>query len=236
MTKISSWSHSKLGEFDKCKYRTFLLHVAKIPEPQRPLPQGKTEHANDRGTRIHQAAEDYVRGLRDDIIPELQQFSSHIEMLAVLFKDGMVSMEGEWGLDETWTPTEWKKAWHRSKVDVIVHFDKGSAMVIDYKSGRKFGNEIKHGEQMQLYAVNAFSRFPDLEAVTTELWYVDQNQVTSVTFTRAQALRFKPRFHSRGTALTSCVDWPANPNIFSCKWCMYGPWGSGDCKDGVRPG
>jgi PD-(D/E)XK nuclease superfamily len=234
LKQVTSWSHSKLGEFEKCKYRTFLMHVEKVPEPPRPLPKGKTEHANDRGTRIHQAAEDYVRGLRGDIIPELGAFASHIEMLGILFDDGKVSMEGEWGLDQNWDPTEWKGAWHRAKVDVIVHFDPTEALVIDYKSGRKFGNEIKHGEQMQLYAVGAFSRFPHLENVTTELWYVDQDEVTTLKFTRSQALRFKPRFHSRGLALTTCTDWPTNANIHSCKWCMYGPWGTGNCKDGVQ--
>ena len=40
----------------------WLKHDQGIPEPQRPLPPGKTEHADDRGTRIHQSVEDYVAG------------------------------------------------------------------------------------------------------------------------------------------------------------------------------
>ena len=55
--------------FEQCKFRAKLQYVDKIPEPERPLPPGKTEHANDRGTRIHDAAENFVN--RDiNLIPE----------------------------------------------------------------------------------------------------------------------------------------------------------------------
>ena len=225
---INSWSFSRLSDFEGCKYRAYLKYVARIPEPIRPLPAGKTEHANDRGSRIHEAAEHYVNGTRDDLIPELRTFEVEIQHLRNLYKDGIVSMEHEWGVDEGWNPTEWKTAWHRSKLDVYVQTSAYTGMVIDYKTGRKFGNEMKHGQQLQLYAVNAFARIPQLEEVTTELWYTDQNDITSMTFTRAQSLRFKPNFHRRGLAVTTATDFPPNPNIHSCKWCQYGE--SGDCK------
>ena len=231
---IPSWSHSKLTEFDKCKYRTWLLHDQKIPEPARPLPQGKTEHANDRGSRIHQAAEDYVRGIRPDLIPELNKFEFQIELLAEMFVDGLVSMEGEWALDKDWAPCDWNTGWHRSKVDVIVHHSDERATVIDYKSGRKYGNEVKHAEQMSLYALNAAVRFPKLEVITTELWYVDQNASSVITWPRHKALAMMESFNRRGTALTTCTDWPANPNIYSCQYCMYGPWGTNHCAVGVK--
>jgi len=231
---ITSWSHSKLIEFEKCRYRTWLLHDQRIPEPARPLPQGKSEHANDRGTRIHQAAEDYVRGVRDDLIPELEKFWGQLELLRVMYEDGLVSMEGEWALDKDWAPTEWNKGWHRSKVDVIVHHSKTHATVIDYKSGRKFGNEVKHGEQMALYALNAAVRFPELLSITTELWYVDQDMVSTMVWPRHRAIASLPSYDKRGKALTNNTDWAPNPNIYSCQWCMYGPWGTGHCTVGVK--
>jgi CRISPR/Cas system-associated exonuclease Cas4 (RecB family) len=232
---IRSWSHSKLTEFDKCKRRVWLMHVQRIPEPQRPLPPGKTEHANDRGTRVHEACEAYVKGLTDSLCVEAEKhFGPQLDLLRVLYEEGMVSLEGEWGVDQGWNPTDWKTAWHRSKLDAIVFVDKTHAIVIDYKTGKKFGNEVKHGEQMQLYQLNAFLRYPELEEVTCELWYLDANEVTSRTFTRSQGLRFKDNFHRRGMAMTSCNDFPPNPNVFSCQWCMYGPWGTGHCEVGVK--
>lgn len=267
---MDSWSHSKLVEFEKCKYRTFLMHVKRVPEPPRPLPPGKTEHANDRGTRVHDEAEQFVRGKIATIPYELRTFEREFLRLRELFKRGTVSLEGKWGYDEEWNPMPWEgewreyrpegsetveyrrvdelpkwgksdekvwfknkgyywhPCWHRSKLDALVFPNEFQATVIDYKTGKKWGNEVKHGEQVQLYTVDTFERYPKLEEVTTELWYVDHDDITSQTFTRAQAVRFKPSFHKRGMAATSCTDWPPNPNIFTCRYCDYGS--TGHCK------
>ena len=272
---ITSWSHSRITEFEKCKYRTFLLHDARVPEPQRPLPAGKTEHANDRGSRVHDDCEKYVRGLIPDMPAEAaKHFSAEMERMRELFKHGIVSLEGEWGMSHNWEPWDWRgqwvevpgaqganpivakelperpvtgdvyqvgkkfftwvPAWLRLKLDALVFVSKHSAIAIDYKTGKKFGNEIKHAEQLQLYQLVTFLRYPDLEEVITELWYLDADDLTQRTFTRNQGLRFQQSWNKRGTALTTAQTFPPNPNIHSCKWCMYGPWGSGDCKVGVR--
>jgi len=235
MTPPKSWSHSKSVDFEKCKRMFWLKHDQRIPEPERPLPPGKTEHANDRGSRVHDGCENYVRGNIDEMPHEAEKhFGPQIDLLRCLYAAGQVSLEGEWAMDEDWVPTEWKQGWLRLKLDALVHIDKTEAIVIDYKTGKKFGNEVKHGEQLQLYALVSFLRHPELETVHAELWYLDVNEVTAIKFTRAQALRFRDRWHSRGTAITTCTQFPPNPNIFSCKWCGYGPWGTGHCEVGKK--
>lgn len=236
---VKSWSHSRLVEFEKCKLRVKLKNVDKIDEPIRPLPPGKTEHANDRGTRIHESCELFVRGDTDELTPEAEKhFGTHLAFLRILHAEGKVSLEGEWGMDEGWNPTDWKTAWHRCKLDAIAFFDKTHAIVIDYKSGKRFGNEIKHGEQMQLYILNAFLRYPTLEYVRAELWYVDLGETAVMEMRRDQALRFKSNFDRRGRRITDCTDFSPSPSYHACHWCMYGPWpehgGSGDCKVGVH--
>jgi hypothetical protein len=236
---ITSWSHSKLVDSDKCKFLLYLKHDLRIPEPERPLPPGKTEHANDRGTRLHQNAEDYVSGKKVLLLPELDKsFGPQLDLLRVLHADKMVSLEGEWGMDENWNIAEWAKAWHRCKLDAMVMWSPFEATVIDYKSGRIFGNEIKHREQMQLYQLDTFLRYPKLETVHTELWYLDHSEVRKQTFTRSQGLRFKSNFDRRGRDITTRTKFPANPNKFSCQWCAYGSWpgGTGHCKQGVKKG
>ena len=120
------------------------------------------------------------------------------------------------------------------KLDALVMHDETTATVIDFKTGRKFGNEVKHGEQLQLYQLATFIRYPKLQTVYAELWYLDQDEVTSQKFGRTMGMRFKEKFGKRGNALSACSDFPANPNKFTCKWCMYGPWGSNDCPVGVK--
>lgn len=229
---ITSWSFSRIETFEKCKYRAYLLYDQKIPEPQRPLPPGKTEHANDRGSRIHDGAEHFVDGT-GPFLSEMSAFKMEFEKLRAMYKEGKVSLEGEWGMSKQWEPDEWKKAWLRLKLDALVFLSDTEAIAIDYKTGRKFGNEVKHAEQLQLYQLITFLRYPQLETVHTELWYLDQDDITSMTYQRHQGLRFRQKWDMRGSALVNAKDFPANPNMFSCKWCMYGAKGSGVCERGL---
>jgi len=272
---IHSWSHSRAGDFQKCKFLAWLKYDQKIPEPPRPLPEGKTEHANDRGTRIHTSCEEFIIGKSKTLcIEACRHFEAQITLLRILFAEKKVSVEGEWAMNRDWetvpwngrwieapgaTPQRtltklpeygtvldvikvgktvytWEPSWLRLKLDAIVFHSDTHATVIDFKSGKKFGNEIKHGEQLQLYQLVSFLRYPKLERVDAELWYLDQNEVTKVSFTRAQGLKFKANFTRIGNEITSCTDFKPNANRFSCKWCGYGPWegGTGHCKVGVK--
>lgn len=229
----TSWSFSKAGDFSKCKKYFWLKHEQKIPEPERPLPPGKTEHANDRGSRIHDVAEHFVDGT-GPFIRELDEFKPEFAHLRHLYAAGKVSLEGEWGMDENWEIAPWKGAWLRLKLDVLVHVSALEAVVIDLKTGRKFGNEVKHMQQLQFYALNTFLRFPDLEVVHAELWYSDAKEITSVTIQRDTAMRFKRTWDQTGRAIVGNTKWPANANKFSCMWCPYGPDGTGHCPEGYR--
>ena len=232
--RIKAWSYSRLVDFEQCKLRAKLKYIDRIPEPARPLPPGKTEHANDRGTRIHDAAERFVRG-GVELIPELKAFETEFHDLRNKYKHGMVSLEGEWAVNKDWEPVAWgdKDAWARIKLDAFVRLSKTHAVVIDYKTGKKFGNEIKHAEQTQLYQLAAFLRYPELETIDVELWYTDQDDLTHMKYTRSQGMRFFQNFNQRGIAMTSAEEFPPSPNVFACKWCPYGPRGTGDCDKGV---
>lgn len=234
---ISSWSFSKIQDFERCKLATKLKHIDRIPEPERPLPPGKTEHANDRGTRIHTSCEEYINGTSDVLDPDADKhFGAQIDLLRVMHGDGLVSLEGEWGMNREWEPCDYKGAWLRLKLDAMVMHDERTATVIDFKTGRKFGNEVKHGEQLALYQLVTFLRYPFLEKVYAELWYLDQpnDNVTSLQYTRTQGLKYRSNWDRRGHKLTTCTDWSPNPNIHSCKYCQYGPWNGGQCQVGVQ--
>lgn len=232
--RIKAWSYSRLIDFEQCKLRAKLKYIDRIPEPARPLPKGKTEHANDRGTRIHDAAERYVRG-GVEFPSELYHFKTEFDRLRNQYAHGKVSLEGEWAVNTDWEPVDWKSrdAWARIKLDALVRLSKTHAVVIDYKTGKKWGNEIKHAEQTQLYQLATFLRYPEIEVVDVELWYTDQDDITHTKYTRNQGMRFFKNFNDRGTAMTTATEFPAMPNVFACKWCPYGPRGTGDCDKGV---
>lgn len=209
---IKAWSYSRLTDFEQCKLRAKLKHIDRIPEPARPLPPGKTEQANDRGTRIHTAAEYFVQG-GVELLPELRSFKEEFYSLRDLYSQGKVSLEGEWAVDKEWEPVAWRsnEAWARIKLDAFVRMSKTHGVVIDYKTGKKFGNEIKHAEQCQLYQLAAFLRYPELEVVDVELWYTDQDDLTHMRYTREQGLRFFRNFDRRGIAITDATEFPPIP-------------------------
>lgn len=232
---IKAGSHSRLVTFEACKRRAKLAYLDRIPEPERPLPPGKTEHANDRGTRIHLAAEKYVEG-GVELIQELKSFEPELTQMRDLHKAGNVSLEGEWAYDHKWEPVAWMSydAWLRVKLDAMVHINPKWGVVIDYKSGKRFGNEIKHAEQGQIYQVAAFVRYPRLEKVTVELWYTDQDEIYSQEYRRDQGLRYVAGIEKRMLAMTTETEFKPNPNAYTCRWCPYGPKGTGHCPDGVQ--
>ncbi len=122
---LNSWSFSKLIVFEECKYRAKLQWLDKIPDLQ-------PKTAADRGTQIHQEAEDYVLG-KSGLTHNLRHFEDDFAALAQHAKSGRVICEQEWGFDDQWNPTEWRRAWLRLKADAVCHLDATHAVVVDYK-------------------------------------------------------------------------------------------------------
>jgi len=224
---IKNWSYSKLIDFEQCPLRAKMKHIDHIPEEKAP--------AAERGTQIHQLAEDFVCGKIKTLPNELAKFSNEFLSLRSNYKLKNVSLEGEWGFDRNWMPTNYKTAWLRMKGDAIL-FRANHAIVIDYKTGQKWGNEIKHGEQVQLYAIATFIRQPELKNITVELWYLDKDDITQQTYSRNQALRYVQPFTKRAENMITSKEFPPNPNVFTCKWCPYGPNKGGQCEYGVAEG
>lgn len=244
---IKAGSYSRLDVYEACPYRARLAFIDKIPEPVR-----SDTHPAARGSRIHEDAELFVRGLKA-LPQELQSFSGELNHLKELYKQSRVATEETWAFDFAWRPTrwdDWDNTWVRIKTDITVFreidgnlldedlsFDFSAprqAVVIDLKTGKRYGNEFKHAEQCTLYAIGAFKRYPKLEHVVTELWYSDADDLYTVSFDRDQAMQHFPRFNDRLLKMTTATDFPPTPSRNSCRWCPYASWGTGNCQVGFR--
>ena len=212
---VRAWSYSSLKTFESCPYRLYIQKVKKISEPSSP--------AADRGTQIHQEAEDYVKAEIGDMPESLKKFKSEFEALRQGFADAKVELEGEWGFTLDWETTGWLMGdtWARIKLDALVLEDETSCRVIDYKTGKKFGNEIAHGQQGLVYAIATFLRYPHIEHARTEFWYLDKGETTVKDYTRSTALEFLPGLYKRAIALTTATDFPPKPSDSACRWCDY---------------
>ena len=224
---INTWSYSRLLDFEKCPYKAKLKYGDKIPEPQ-------NEFAA-RGVMLHDNAEAYTRGELPELHEQLNEFSDEFKRLRELYAEGKVSIEEEWAHDKDWNPCAWKgeATWLRLKLDFLYRASLTQATVIDLKSGKKFGNEIKHAGQGMLYTVSTFLREPKVMQVSVEFWYPDVGELTHVIYQRQHMMKLLHDFDRRGKAMTTADRFPAKPSIFNCKWCAYRPedfGGTGDCK------
>jgi len=225
---IPAWSYSSLKTYETCPYRIYIAKVKKIQEDYGP--------AADRGSQIHLQAEDFVQNKIEQMPDTLKKFQNQFEVLKSLYVEGKVELEGEWGFTIDWKACDWmaKEVWARIKLDAIVHESPTSARVIDYKTGKKFGNEIAHGQQALTYAIGSFFKYPELEHVQTELWYLDQKETSLQAYTREEAMMFMPNINNRALNMTSATKFPPNPSSYSCKWCSYKNGEHPLCEWGVK--
>ena len=109
------------------------------------------------------------------------------------------------------------------KIDAAVNNQDATGKVIDYKTGRQRYNQIKHGEQIQLYQLTFLLKHPEIEKLVTELWYVDEGQTVKMNFTRKQGLKFQTGFNKRAEKMFDEKNFKPNANAHSCRFCPYGP-------------
>lgn len=238
MDTITAGSFSRLAVYAECPLRAKFSYVDKIPEAPRPLPPGKSEQPNDRGSRIHEAAEDFVQGNREDLIHELLDFQDEIRHLRRLYSESAVLVEEDWAFDELWDecdPRDRERIFLRAKLDALVFLSADCAVAIDYKTGKRVNNEVKHAQQGQLYMLCAFFKYPELQEITVEFWYLDQNEVYQVTYSREQGMRFFELWNKKLITMTSDTEFEPKPSTWNCRFCPYqtgkNKWiqGTGDC-------
>lgn len=213
--------------YEQCAYQSKLARIDKIPEADRGTPPaGMKEWPHVRGERVHDAAEMFCRGERSDLIHELRFFEPELRRIRELYECGIVEMEEMWCFNRDWEivdDDDYENIWLRSKLDVALFPQPAHAVVVDYKTGKKVGNEVKHASQGQLYAVSCFMRYPEIQRVDVEFWYLDHDLLYQQMYTRTAGLMFWKKWDMRGKKMTGDMFFDANPNKWNCKFCPYGP-------------
>lgn len=218
--KERPWSVSMLHVYEGCAHHYKLKYIDRIPEPERPLPKGKTEHANDRGSRIHTANEEYVRGDLDVLPKESLDFEEDINDLRDLYNEGRVMLEHDWCYNADWLPCSREERDSIFIVDFAVWIIPGEWLLIgDYKTGRPY--PVKHMDQMQAYALAGFRRYPEVKQITTELWYLDQDDISSTTFKPRAADAMQNAFSKRVARMRADTQFTPASHQFACRYCPY---------------
>lgn len=233
---VTSWSYSRYNDYSRCPKFFYEKHIAKNPRLK-----FETSPAMQRGSDIHKAGEVYLLTPKAKLPKEYEHFADEMKQLKTL--DPLV--EQQWGFNAQWQPIDggprdkngWfhPTTWLRIVTDVTVVYDDHTADVIDFKTGKMYGT---NQDQMDLFSTGPFMKFPDLEGVTTRLWYLDIPDPTGTganavvqEFTRRDFERIKKEWGKRITAMFNDRKFPPTAND-KCRWCALGQSKGGDCKFG----
>jgi len=229
-TTVSAWSFSRLEVYKNCPRQVKFKYLDKSPEAPRPKPVRGKEHANERGSRIHDNAELYVLGKTDKMCVELKYFEDELLCLRIMKEchPKRVQTEEMWLFDKDWNPLSEEASkediWLRIIADVqIWNHEMTQCQIIDYKSGKRDRNEIKHGKQLQLYQLAAFMKHPELQNVEATLWYIDLNLRIDTPFTREKGLKYFSIYNDQALQMCADTEFEPRPSAYRCRFCAFGP-------------
>lgn len=234
MTALTTnWSFSKLLMYESCPMQFKLRYIEKLPEPPRP-----PDDPLERGNRIHDHLEQFVKGNEPDLskseAKKIAEFEPALIHLRTLYAEGMASAEDNWFNNRDWDVCGRPDVWLWTKLDFSVTDEANSLMIVgDYKSGKSAYKTVDHVQQVQMYSAVAALKHEWAETIAAELWYVDEGWVRSSEYTREEALRFVGRFDVRAQRIYDDKLFRPNANKVTCKWCPYSPRGTGACPVGV---
>lgn len=218
---VTAWSYSRYADYDQCPAKFKFKHLDKLPDPG--------SSAMQRGNAIHKLAEDYTLGKIKALPPELKHFAAEFKQLKALSP----MVEQAWGFKRDWAHTGrpgWfgDDVWFRAKADVIVTYDDAMGDLIDHKTGKKYQT---NEDQVELFALAGFKRFPHLTHITTRLWYLDQAEDNEVVreYTVKDAAAIQKDWDKRVVPMFVDRKFPPKPND-KCHWCSFSKAKGGPCK------
>jgi CRISPR/Cas system-associated exonuclease Cas4 (RecB family) len=197
----TTWSYSGLITFEQCPALYQLRQTQKS--------EGPPSYAMLRGLRVHQLAEQYLKGGVTGHPRELSKFSKEFQNL----KRKEALPEESIAFDNNWQLTSWmdESVWLRMKLDARV-----DNWICDYKTG---SHRPEHEQQMQLYADSIFA-IHGFDEITTELWYLGSGEVFTYEYTIDGLAERLDKWKQRADAmLTATAFEPVKGKI--CDWCEY---------------
>lgn len=129
--RITSWSPSRVFQYEECPAKAKFKFIHKLKEPQ--------GDAAARGDMIDKAAEAAISRAKPPVwIPELSQVKGYLEKARRLASVKKVKTQLQLAFTSMWKLTEWfaPDAWARFKLDIAMFPKKDEALIWDVKSGK----------------------------------------------------------------------------------------------------
>jgi hypothetical protein len=146
---------------------------------------------------------------------------------------GTVQLEEKFYFNQFWKPCEEKDRWLIVIPDIKVTIPGELNLTIDNKTGKKYGNEMKHYGQTELYSVCSWVLDDSYETYEAELWYLDLPDTWQITFTPEKLEKARAKIDAEVAKMMEDKWFRPSPSKLTCKYCPYGPRGTGACPVGV---
>jgi hypothetical protein len=211
-----------------------------------------------RGSAIGKTLEDYVSGKTAKLTSAWGHADgtsdtnkiTHPKVVALAkayragFKKAKVAVEKMLNFDRDWNllPQGWSpKIWLIIKMDVFQHVTGKSGRVVDWKTGgvdKRTGEvrgDPKYAEQLQIYSVAALSAFPQMEAMTSALCFVDAGEKFDPVIEMASGYITRDGLKKQQKALEKRVLPLFNDKTFAprgsdkCRFCSFSKTKGGPC-------
>lgn len=214
------WSYSALSTYEECPAKYAYSYIKNLPWPSSP--------AMERGTRLHQMAEDYMR--ETGPVPyDLKKIGKTLDEL----RQQSAIPEQVWLVDRDWRPVEDpRSAWVKAIVDVH-HIDGSVLHLADYKSGREYPS---HRSQLELYSILGLLKYDMAQRAESRAIYIDGGFSGSEgSIIREMLPKLIEKWTIKAERMENDNDFIAAPGS-SCRWCPYRSSVGGPCGESAKAG
>lgn len=235
--RITSWSFSRYSTYKECPYKAKLKFIDKLQEPG--------NAAMERGTAVHKAAEEFIKGTQKKLAKELNPVAAIVKACRAFFKkrktEADAVCEDTWAFTIDWARTawdDWKNCVSRIKLDfahVEMRGKKRILIITDWKTGKFSRWKLEeYLEQLELYALAALILYPDVDEIWPRLVFTDQNIVHpqeegEIKFTHTDLKRLKLLWHRRVSPMLCDTKFAPRPGDH-CSRCHFRKDNGGPCK------
>ena len=212
MTKLAH-SYTAIKQYNSCPKRYYHQRITKEVKDQ---PGAATVY----GERVHKQLEDYLKAPTNALPAE----SAALKPLCDMFTEqvqgsGQILVEQEYTLNSNLEPTNWfaPDAWLRFKLDVLVVRDNNTAIVADWKTGKRRPDF----DQLEMFALAVFKFWPEVTKVSSLFIWTKENAIDKEIYRRehedAMWTKLMTNIHRIEKSLET-DNWPAKPSGL-CKFC-----------------
>lgn len=218
---ITTWSYSAYALYTECAYKFYLEKIEKREVPTPP--------AFIKGRKAHEAIEDYLKKPNETPFPTVgSKFSKLIKYLAA---HPRVFVEQSWAFNRNWGESRWSEdntTWLRAKCDAGVHQGDNVIEIVDWKTGKKYG---ENEDQVELFALTAMMRYKEAPHVFTTLAYLDGGEEVPGEYSANDREKLKAKWEKKVVPMFTDTVFAPRPND-RCSWCHFRNSNGGPCKFG----